>query len=51
LAWLGPGKFDLLIERIWATNRLAAEDAKEDKRLEEKGRAVEEQAWGEDQME
>lgn len=30
-----PGNFDLCIERIWATNRLTEEDAKEDGRLEE----------------
>ncbi len=30
-----PGKFGLSIDRIWATNKLTAEDATEDGRLEE----------------
>jgi NADH dehydrogenase [ubiquinone] 1 alpha subcomplex assembly factor 1 len=46
-----PGKFDISIERIWATNKLTAEDAAEDERLEEgqlKSKHGEKIRWNED---
>lgn len=48
-----PGKFDLSIDRIWATNKLTAEDAAEDGRLEEgqlKSKHGETIRWGEKQL-
>ncbi|KAF4635613.1 hypothetical protein G7Y89_g2488 [Cudoniella acicularis] len=46
-----PGKFDLSIERIWATNRLTDEFLKEDDRVEEgqlKSKHGQKIKWGED---
>lgn len=49
-----PGNFDLCIERIWATNRLSEQDAKEDERLEEgqlKSKHGEKIRWNEEKPE